>query len=118
MNELGLPRRVCALDTTGTIPAGAGADVRSTSFAVTIRGNVVKTDATALYLAPADRGPIVIVPFTTIETLELALDKKRNALKGALVGAVVVGVAYGLGAKVDTAALSAQDRPHQRTTRK
>ena len=102
---VGSTAALCADDSAApafAIPTGAGAQVWSTSFPVMIRGNVVKTDATALYLAPDDRGPIVIVPFTTIETLDLALDKKRNALKGAFVGAIVVGVAYGLGAKVDS----------------
>jgi hypothetical protein len=102
---LGSTVAVCADDAAApefTIPAGAGARMQSTSFPVMLRGSVVKTDATALYLAPDDRGPTLIVPFTTIETLDLALDKKRNALKGAFVGAVVVGVAYGLGAKVDS----------------
>ena len=74
---------------------------RSTTFPSTIRGTIVQNDAKALYLAPEGTGPMRTVSFASITRLELALDKKRNTWKGAVVGAVIFGLAYGLGAKVD-----------------
>jgi hypothetical protein len=82
-----------------SLPAGVRARVWVENFPV-IRGTLLQSDAKTLHIIPGAVGTVQTVPLASVRRLDLALDRKGNALKGALIGALVVGAA-GLGFTVD-----------------
>jgi len=83
-----------------SLPSGVRARVWSTTFPGAIRGILMRSDAKAVYVSPEAVGTLKAVPLESITRLDLALDEKRNTLKGLLYG-TAIGLAGGFAWKVD-----------------